>query len=252
MNNMVQVPFHGDTLLAVKDEQGQVWVALKRMCESLGLAYEAQFTKLKTKRWAGITMIVTPDAKGVGQRTFCLNLDSVPMWLATIDTNRVAPDVASKLEQYQLECASVLRDHFFIKSDAPPNWMGLFMSSMTNMVSAFMGRLDGIEAKLQGGTPVIIPAEEMSKFKRTLNDVCRQAVTAGLFGTFRKARYNFETRIRRAAGWPRSAGATLERMPSSAWHYAHVELSEILNEVKRFGSAQLKLILDDETDPKAH
>lgn len=120
MYNMVQVPFHGDTLLAVKDEQGQVWVALKRMCEALGIEHARQVSKLKAKRWAVVHLMYTTGPDGKNYETFCLNLDSVPMWLATIDTNRVAPDVAPKLERYQEECAKALRDHFF-GSGAPRN-----------------------------------------------------------------------------------------------------------------------------------
>jgi antirepressor protein len=42
-----------------------------------------------------------------------LHLDSMPMWLATVEPNRVAPDVRPKLVRYQNECAQVLHDHFF-------------------------------------------------------------------------------------------------------------------------------------------
>jgi hypothetical protein len=42
-----------------------------------------------------------------------LHLDSFPMWLATIESSRVAEHVRPKLVKYQKECARVLRDHFF-------------------------------------------------------------------------------------------------------------------------------------------
>jgi hypothetical protein len=41
------------------------------------------------------------------------------MWLATIDTNRVAEHARAKLELYQNECAKVLHDHFFGRRQPP-------------------------------------------------------------------------------------------------------------------------------------
>jgi hypothetical protein len=41
------------------------------------------------------------DASGREQRMFSVHLDSVPMWLATIETGRVRPEVREKLTRYQ-------------------------------------------------------------------------------------------------------------------------------------------------------
>jgi hypothetical protein len=48
-----------------------------------------------------------------------LDLDTLPMWLATIDSGRVREDVRPKLAKYQRECARVLRDHFFQRGRDP-------------------------------------------------------------------------------------------------------------------------------------
>lgn len=53
--NLTIVPFHGDQLLASKDERG-VWVPIKRVCEALGVAEEPQRRKLHGKAWATTTM----------------------------------------------------------------------------------------------------------------------------------------------------------------------------------------------------
>jgi hypothetical protein len=52
------------------------------------------------------------DASGREQRMFSVHLDTVPMWLATIETGRVRPEVREKLVRYQKEAARVLAEHF--------------------------------------------------------------------------------------------------------------------------------------------
>ena len=42
-----------------------------------------------------------------------IHVNSLPLWLGTIDENRVDPSVKDKLVQYQIEAAEVLADYFF-------------------------------------------------------------------------------------------------------------------------------------------
>lgn len=108
---MVRVDFYGDNLAAV-ERDGRVFVALRPMCEAIGVSQQGQLTKLKAKGWAVIKEIFTTGADGKAYGMACLELDSVPMWLATIEPNKVGEHVRGKLVRYQLECARVLRDHF--------------------------------------------------------------------------------------------------------------------------------------------
>lgn len=112
MSNLIPVPFHGDVLEAVQGE-GTLYVGIRRVCENLGIAVQSQLAKLHGAPWAVVTMIVTtgPDGKNYG--TACIDLDSLPMWLATIQPSRVADHARPKLSAYQRECARALRDHFF-------------------------------------------------------------------------------------------------------------------------------------------
>jgi hypothetical protein len=110
--SMEIVRFEGDALEVVRDERG-VWVSTRRACEALELDFSAQRSKLETKEWATVAIITTVGADGKPRDMHMLHLDALPMWLATIDTNRVADHVRPKLAKYQRECARVLRDHFF-------------------------------------------------------------------------------------------------------------------------------------------
>ena len=106
------IPFYDDSLQAIHQD-GQVWVSVKRICEVLGIADQAQAAKLKTKEWATTTMIVAVAEDGRNRGLFCLDLDSLPMWLATIEASRVKPETVPKLVRYQKECWTVLRNHFY-------------------------------------------------------------------------------------------------------------------------------------------
>jgi hypothetical protein len=109
---MLPVEFHGDTIDAVF-HNGRVWVSLRRLCESLGIDADSQRVKLREKPWARTVIITVRDANGRQQQTFCIDLDTLPMWLATIDVGRVAEDVRGKLTAYQCEAADALRRYFF-------------------------------------------------------------------------------------------------------------------------------------------
>ena len=66
-------------------------MVVKRVGEALGVTEQGQGVKLKGKPWATTTMIVAVAEDGKSRETFCLSLDSLPMWLATIEPARVKP-----------------------------------------------------------------------------------------------------------------------------------------------------------------
>jgi hypothetical protein len=110
---LAHVPFHGDDIEAAKDSQGKVWVSVRRVCEALEIDSDTQRVKLKGKPWAVTGLIPATGPDGKTYEVFAVDLDSLPMWLATIDPKRVKPAARAKLADYQRECAKVLRDYFF-------------------------------------------------------------------------------------------------------------------------------------------
>jgi hypothetical protein len=109
---LVKFGFHGDDLDVIK-EGDKLWVSVRRVCEALGIHNHGQQEKLKEKPWATVQMICTVGNDAKLREILCVDLDSLPMWLATIDANRVAPEVQAKLVAYQREAAKALRDYFF-------------------------------------------------------------------------------------------------------------------------------------------
>lgn len=112
MSEITTIRFDGDNLQTVREGE-RVWVVLKRACEALGIEAHGQAEKLKEKAWATTQLICAVAEDGCNRELFCVDLDTLPMWLATIDVGRVRPEAREKLIAYQRECARVLRDHFF-------------------------------------------------------------------------------------------------------------------------------------------
>jgi hypothetical protein len=115
---LVLVPFYGDDIHCYQDHRG-VWLSIPKLCDNLGVDAQGQTRKLREKAWGWVEMISTHDGMGRPQETWCMHMKTMPLWLATIDANRVAERTRPKLIAYQKECAEVLHAHFF-KPLAPP------------------------------------------------------------------------------------------------------------------------------------
>jgi hypothetical protein len=142
MTELVKFDFHGDALDVVKDDGGKVWVGVRRVCDVLGLDVEGQRKKLKSKAWAGAEMISVPSPGGA-QTTYCIDLDSLPMWLATIEVAKVNASIREKLVRYQKEAARVLAEHFLPR----PSGLAKVEAPAVDL-APIVTRLDVFEAKL--------------------------------------------------------------------------------------------------------
>jgi hypothetical protein len=134
---LIHVPVPGaDDLLALQAD-GLEWAALKPMCDSLGIDTWTQQRKLNAKSWATTSMktVVAGDAKS--RAMVMIDSKTIPMWLATIDENRVSEEAKPKLVAYQREARDAL-DAYFNKRDviAPP----------ANQFDVLRAAIDQIEA----------------------------------------------------------------------------------------------------------
>jgi len=111
-NEIVRVDFYGGEIEAVQ-EDGKIWVSVRRCCESLGIDVEGQRKKLKEKDWAVTEFMSATGPDGKSYQTFMIDLDSFPMWLGTIEASRVKEEARQMLVRYQKKAAKVLRDYFF-------------------------------------------------------------------------------------------------------------------------------------------
>lgn len=115
-----RVPFLGTELMAARDESGQIWAGVRWMCDGLGLSkgqMQRQVTNISSDKVLskGVANLQLPTSGG-RQSVLCLKLDFVPLWLAKISITPTMesdnPELADRLEQYQLRAKDVLAAAF--------------------------------------------------------------------------------------------------------------------------------------------
>ena len=136
MSELVPVTIPGaDALLAMQND-GEIWVALRPMCNTLGISFDAQIRKLSRRSWAGVAQKAIPSAGGI-QMTTVINSQTVPLWLATIDENRVSDEASAKIIAYQREAAAALDAYFNKRAVVAP---------AVNQFDVLRAAIDQIEA----------------------------------------------------------------------------------------------------------
>lgn len=100
MSKLVTIPFHGDTLFAVRDGDA-VHVVIKPICDALGVDWKAQRNRIdRSAVLAKGRVVMTLPSAGGPQETFCLRLDLVNGWLFGIDARRVKPEARDRVLAY--------------------------------------------------------------------------------------------------------------------------------------------------------
>lgn len=134
---LVHVPVPGaDDLLALQAD-GLEWAALKPMCDSLGIDTWTQQRKLNARSWATTSMKTVVAGDGKPREMVMVDSKTIPMWLATIDENRVSEDAKPKLIAYQREARDAL-DAYFNKRNV--------VSPPVNQLDVLRAAIDQIEA----------------------------------------------------------------------------------------------------------
>lgn len=107
MANLLPVAFHGDTLYLV-EHNGEPFAPMKPIAENLGLNWEAQHAKIKTRFSATMANIAIDAADNKQRLMVCLPLRKLAGWLYSITPAKVAPELRTKIEAYQAECDDAL------------------------------------------------------------------------------------------------------------------------------------------------
>ena len=111
MKELTQIPFHDTTIYTTADG---THVALRPVCDSLGLDADGQLQRLKRQPWT-CTVIMPVQVPGDDQSREMVFIDrrTFTMWLATIDTGRVKNERTRELVRtYQCEAADALDQYF--------------------------------------------------------------------------------------------------------------------------------------------
>ncbi len=96
------------------EKDGDIYVPIKPICEAIGIAFPAQYTKLQEDDLLSptVTIIVTVANDDKEREMICLPIRYVYGWLATINPGKVAPEAREAVLRYRRECYDVLYEHF--------------------------------------------------------------------------------------------------------------------------------------------
>ena len=110
MKELTRIPFHDTTIYTTADG---TYVALRPVCEALGLDIDGQSQRLQRQSWATTCMMQAVAADGKTRELIFIDRRTFTMWLATIDTGRVKNERTRELVRtYQCEAADALDKYF--------------------------------------------------------------------------------------------------------------------------------------------
>ena len=105
---------NGVGISAVTDENHNVFVPVKPICQAIGIDHDAQRQRIKRHRKLS-SVAVTVTATGTDGKSYemlALPLQYVYGWLFSIDLSMVAESALPTVEKYQDECYDILYHHF--------------------------------------------------------------------------------------------------------------------------------------------
>jgi hypothetical protein len=110
-NQLGTVSFQGRNLTVITTESGEHLVAMKPICEAIGLGWQSQYNRIRRHPVLSTSVFVmNTQIPGDDQQReiTCLPLDLLNGWLFGIDASRVKPEIRDRVIQYQRECFHVL------------------------------------------------------------------------------------------------------------------------------------------------
>lgn len=113
-SSLALVQFHGATLTTTTID-GVPYVAMRPICEAIGLDWAAQFTRIKRHPVLSTCVAVTTTqmpGDDQAREVTMLPLNKLNGWLFGISVRRCKPELRERLTQYQAECFDVLASHF--------------------------------------------------------------------------------------------------------------------------------------------
>lgn len=99
-------------------ENEQHFVAIRPICQALGIDYRKQFERIKSDEILGqlVTHTVTSSTgDGKNREMFCLPVKFVFGWIFSIDDAKINEKAKPVFMKYKLECYEALYDHFFLR-----------------------------------------------------------------------------------------------------------------------------------------
>ncbi|HEY1380420.1 MAG TPA: phage antirepressor N-terminal domain-containing protein [Gemmataceae bacterium] len=184
-NELANVNFYGDTLLACEAADGTIRVAFGRLCRVMGLNYSKQLVKLRSRSWAKVEtvsmMVNTGENRFQRMDVTAIDLRTLHGWLISINENTVHEDIRPKLVRYQAECVEVLERHFHPPVPYRP-WAERFRESFAphqrNVLSQFPH--GAFTVITEGVMPMLMLEDELIRHMMAVGPGDRPCISIGL------------------------------------------------------------------------
>ena len=173
------VEFYGDSLSAVRVEDGRIYVSFSQVCEALGVDTRTQRRRLQEHDILsdGLAQGTLPTPGGP-QRMYLMRVDLVPLWLAGIRAGAVREELRAKLLRFQREAATVLWEAFQEGRLTTADPADLFAGASPDSVQAYQlaqavlhlarnqilleqrlsGRIEAVESRLETVEEALTPS----------------------------------------------------------------------------------------------
>lgn len=171
---LATVDFHGHALAVVTGPAGEHLVAMRPICEAIGLDWASQFTRIKRDEVLHSTVVVitTVAQDGKQREITCLPLEYLNGWLFGIDVARCREEIRPALIQYKRECYAALAAYWQQgeavnprkgrKPKALPG--GLTLDQQEAIKGMVKARVEALPASKQGGAAIRCWSSLKSKF----------------------------------------------------------------------------------------
>lgn len=117
MSNQIStqtISFNNQSLITV-EQNGNHYVAMKPICENIGIDWRAQRQRIVRDEvlCSTVVIITTVAEDGKNREMLCLPIQYLNGWLFGIDINRCNPEIRDTLIKYKKECYQALHDYWF-------------------------------------------------------------------------------------------------------------------------------------------
>ncbi len=179
--HIAAVDFHGQSLTVVTGPNGEHLVAMKPICEAIGLGWQSQYNRIKRHDVLSSTVVImtTVAEDGKKRELLCLPLDMLNGWLFGVDASRVRPEIRDTLIQYQRECFAALAAYWqqgeaanlrkTRKPKALPN--GLTLEQQEAVKSLVKARVETLPANRRAKAAITCWSALKSKFGCTYKEI---------------------------------------------------------------------------------
>jgi dsDNA-binding SOS-regulon protein len=152
------IDFEGGQILGVKDEEGKVWLGIKKACLDIGLSEDQAKNEIKKiqenllfKRHDSVKKLSVKFDTQVRETIVLLESD-VTMWLGQIaltpKMKKENPEAVDKLLNYQDKCAKVLYQAFFETEEQKENLFDEL--GLTGEIKELKTEVNGLTIELKG------------------------------------------------------------------------------------------------------